>query len=319
MAIIVKYCGGLGNTMYQYAIQTVMQNRYPNQTVKADISHYNLYDEHNGFELEKYFGIKFDYASEDEVRKVYCGLVPGSKWGRLPRFVRDFIAHKLQWKYLAFREKCFPEKATKSITEKNIADVNAEEGDWYVRGMWQDTKLFSSYQENIIDAFHVKPQLDAADSEVFRELQIGNAVAVHVRGGDFLNGNTWNLCGEDYYDKAIHYFERKLPLYIFTDDEEYAKIIFKKFVVKGYISHGIDESIKDMYLMSQARYLIISNSTFSFWSAFLNRDAEKIICPKYAIFAGGKYKEANCEKNWISIENRLVEHKNIDTSLTSGR
>ena len=69
--IIVKFCGGLGNQMYQFAMLIALQKKYPKQEIKADISHYMLFEEHNGFELSSYFGIKLNYALYQEVKKVY--------------------------------------------------------------------------------------------------------------------------------------------------------------------------------------------------------------------------------------------------------
>ena len=40
--IILKYKGGLGNQMFQFAMQLALENRYGKQQVKADAYHYLL-------------------------------------------------------------------------------------------------------------------------------------------------------------------------------------------------------------------------------------------------------------------------------------
>jgi hypothetical protein len=37
----------------------------------------------------------------------------------------------------------------------------------------------------------------------------------------------------------------------------------------------------DYYVVNQAKWLIISNSTFGWWAAWLNKKVNKIIAPKY--------------------------------------
>ena len=305
--IIVKYCGGLGNQMYQYAMQAVLEKRFPEQQFKADLSHYSLFDEHNGFELDRYFGLRFVYASRKEVRHVYAGLVPGKWWKFCPRAFRDFVVHKLQWRYLRLMERLRPSLAERTVTESELPEKMAEmgTGDWYLRGMWQRVELFEQYRKEIIEAFDLKPELTAQEQSIVSDLREGKAIAVHVRGGDFLKGTTFNLCGEEYYSRALQLFSQQLPLYVFTDDKGYASTLLKDHPVKAYVSHRIDESIKDMYMMSCARYQLITNSTFSFWSAFLNRQAELVVCPKYATKTQNGYVEATGKSDWIVVENAV--------------
>lgn len=305
--IIVKFCGGLGNQMYQLAMLVAMREEYSNQSFKADISHYSLFEEHNGFELESCFGIKLNYASIQEVRKVYVGLTPSKSYLYLPREIRDFIVHKFQWKYNAIMEKVRPDVAKKTVTEANYLNKKKlmDSGDWYINGMWQDTKYFGKYQNEIVKEFNVNPLLEQEDKMIVRDLSDGDAIAVHVRGGDFLKIRGFNLCGKEYYSKALMQIGVQKPLYIFTDDPSYAKEIFMENRIAGIVTHGIKDSIKDMYMMSKAKYLVVSNSTFSFWSAFLNTSSNKIVCPKYATKNKNGYTAMCVCENWGIVDNSV--------------
>ena len=53
--IIVMITSGLGNQMYQYAMCKRLSLRYPETTVKADITRFRLYGAHQGFELKRVF------------------------------------------------------------------------------------------------------------------------------------------------------------------------------------------------------------------------------------------------------------------------
>lgn len=306
LMIIVRYCGGLGNQMYQYAMQVALEKRFPQQQFKADVFHYNLLKEHNGFELEHYFGIRLEYASRREIKHVYAGLVPGEWWKFLPWSLQDFVAHNLQGRYLRMMECLKPKLAARTVKEANLSDMidSMETGDWYVKGMWQNVALFEDYQQEIASAFHLAPDLSEEEQRIVAELTDGQAIAVHVRGGDFLKGSLFNLCGKEYYEKALTHFSKDIPLYVFTDDTSYASTLLKECSVKAYVSHRIEESIKDLYMMSCAKYQIVSNSTFSFWSGFLNVNASTVVCPKYATKMKTGFRDASCKSNWIVLDNR---------------
>ena len=76
--------------------------------------------------------------------------------------------------------------------------------------------------------------------------------------------------------------KKQAHFFIFSDDLDWAKdnlnfIENKTFIrLESYISDH-----EEMYLMSQCKYNIIANSSFSWWGAWLNQDSDKkVIAPK---------------------------------------
>ena len=64
--IIVKFKGGLGNQMFQYALYYKLKQLGKN--VKGDISHYTLYKNSMPFSLNKAFPeISLQYATQEEI------------------------------------------------------------------------------------------------------------------------------------------------------------------------------------------------------------------------------------------------------------
>jgi hypothetical protein len=61
---IVQFIGGLGNQMFQYAFYLDLKKRF--SKVKADLTAYNTYKLHNGYELEAAFNIEVDQLSKIE-------------------------------------------------------------------------------------------------------------------------------------------------------------------------------------------------------------------------------------------------------------
>lgn len=100
-------------------------------------------------------------------------------------------------------------------------------------------------------------------------------VGIHVRRTDYLDPNRVQ------YGLALSYYEEAMKLFpgakfvVCSDDIEWCKErpLFKDcdFV------HGTE--IEDMNLLASCSGLIIANSTFSWWAAYLNPHNPKVVAP----------------------------------------
>jgi len=106
---------------------------------------------------------------------------------------------------------------------------------------------------------------------------------------------------DDYYNRALAYIESKVQIdyiLVFSDDIGWCKANFSDPRIK-FIEGQPD--YMDMYAMSGCNYNIIANSSFSWWSAYLNENENKIVCAPSGWF-GFAFKEdwqdIYCE-NWI--------------------
>ncbi len=100
-------------------------------------------------------------------------------------------------------------------------------------------------------------------------------VAIHVRRADYV-GNPFyvDLFANGYYERAMAEFTDEKFL-VFSDDIEWCK---KQEIFKDCaFSEGNDE-ITDMNLMASCKAIIIANSSFSWWAAYLSKG--KVIAPK---------------------------------------
>ena len=70
--------------------------------------------------------------------------------------------------------------------------------------------------------------------------------------------------------------------FVFSDDINWAKNNFpddKAFIFAD--TYKKNKDYEDLYLMSKCNHNIIANSSFSWWSAWLNQNSHKIvICPR---------------------------------------
>lgn len=119
-------------------------------------------------------------------------------------------------------------------------------------------------------------------------------VGIHVRRGDYVNNSFYvDLTQTDYYQKAMAMFPDEQFL-VFSDDIEWCKQqdIFKNCS----FSEGHDE-ITDMNMLASCKGVIMANSSFSWWGAYLSKG--KIIAPK-AYYTDG-VQRTKYPKEWLVL------------------
>jgi len=119
-------------------------------------------------------------------------------------------------------------------------------------------------------------------------LGAGNAVAIHVRGGDYLADGAvqhyGGICTRDYYRCAAEGLAASLdhPIwYVFTNDRRHAEEILGELPSRPvFVEEPAfeDDPGFDLYAMSRCRNFVISNSTFAWWGAWLGAGNEGLVC-----------------------------------------
>ena len=149
--------------------------------------------------------------------------------------------------------------------------------------------------------------------------KLGNkpTVSIHIRRVDYtLNQNQpLNIIDREYYIKALT--QNFLPttdyiFLVFSNDIEYAKTQLEGdniyFVEpKGIDSYSYTSSEKDdLVLLSLCNHHIITNSSYSWWGAYLSKSLnKKIICPT-------NWLVKNHESSWINGNHFPSKWINID-------
>ena len=170
-------------------------------------------------------------------------------------------------------------KAFPQIEAKNI----------YLDGYYQSEKYFREYRTDLIKQFTPNYSSEAEYESVLAEIQGCEAVAIHVRRGDFLsaqndpNPNHY-LLGEQYYHNALKYVTEHLenPVFFwFSDDIDWVKKNFGEKKNFRFVSlHTKHADIDEMMLMKNCKHIIAANSTFSWWASWLNEHEDAMhICP----------------------------------------
>lgn len=249
---ILSFGGGLGNQIFEYAFYLYLKEKYPQEKVFGLYNKKRL-SEHYGLEIDRWFDV--------------C-LPPQTCYS-------TFIIGALYvYKKIVGKTKYVDTSSDECQNEKAIAFTSFKYTNKYIPSYnWINFKIIEAQQskENIL---------------VLEKIRETQSVFIHVRRGDYLSPKYKKrfegTCPLEYYRNAIHYINtniQKTTFFVFSDDMSWAK---KNLPLKS--SYFVDwncgeNSPLDMYLMSQCKFAIIANSTFSFWGAYLGVDKHIVIYP----------------------------------------
>lgn len=131
----------------------------------------------------------------------------------------------------------------------------------YLFGYFQSSKLL---KKDLIKSFLIKESHETL-----------NQIAVHIRGGDFIESHRLS---ENYYLKTLNLVSKfELPIKIFTNDRNYSIEILDKFSAPFSFSNG--SPYDDFVEIAKSKIIISGNSTFSTWAALVSM-AQIIYLPK---------------------------------------
>lgn len=236
-----------------------------------------------------------------------------------------------EWQYSKYFEGKFP--ILENTPPEKIENINEakfeylpfrieeEDKDWSfnLNGYFQSEKYFEHCVPEIKKTLTF--DLGFAKQTKQRMLQQGvfnkPTIAIHIRRGDYVNNGNYAQLPITYYFLALleHFPNwRKCNVIIFSDDIPYCKVHWGCFE-NVFFSEGTD--IEDLYLMTQCTHFILSNSSFSWWGAWLGeRLGTKIVRPTHHF--DGKLKEVHDIKDlyperWVPFNHKkdVFEDGNI--------
>lgn len=156
-----------------------------------------------------------------------------------------------------------------------------------IEGYLGSRKYFEHCEDTIRKQFIMKDD--------FCDNPFDNCILIHYR--DYGKNEAMVLLDESYYKNALKKFPKKRVVVV-TDNIDVA---YKNTKIRG--EYTSNSPIIDFYLLSHAKYLIGSNSTFSWWAAYLSK-AKTVMPSKY--FTGSfsdcpvNLKDFYCDK-WVML------------------
>lgn len=174
-------------------------------------------------------------------------------------------------------------------------------------GYFQDERYFKDYRNDIIKAFNI-PKVEGFD----------DTISIHVRRGDYLNfPDKHPVVTVEYLIDAIGGFLKVgfRKFMFFSDDMRWCKdFAMREIAIRNKVTNcsfpvtfGYRENtdaFMDLSCMSSCAGHIISNSSFSWWGAWLSSNPNKIvIAPKVWTNVGKEEWDTEniCPKEWIRL------------------
>lgn len=208
----------------------------------------------------------------------------GYEWGFTNYIYGDYFSGKSQMDFLDIDYGKQPvvgieidyQENIKYINHGNIVNVhqyhtfdNLKDNSKLV-GCWQTEQYFE--KEKVQEWMKIK------DIEKYSNLnQDENTCVINVRGGHYL-GIPDVLLPQSYWNNAVNHMisiNPNMKFLVITDDVSYSKRLFPNFPCHHL---GINA---DYYVINNASWLILSNSSFAWFPAWLNKKVKEIIAPKY--------------------------------------
>lgn len=265
--------GGLGNQLFQYAAGRALALKYQTE-LKLDLSFLNS-DPKNVYtkrELElHFFNVSANIATDKEVDAF-------SKRTLIQKIVRKVFPNSPS-KYFVANQKGFEYDESFETYPNNS----------YLNGYWQSERYFATVRDVLLKDLIIKKEMSEQCKLTKSLILNSNSVSLHIRRGDYVSNKnataSHGILSLEYYNKAMTHLNglhQDLKVFIFSDDMNWVKENLKLTNECVYVDFNTGEnSVFDMYLMSQCKHNIIANSSFSWWGAWLNQNLQKtVIAPE---------------------------------------
>jgi hypothetical protein len=286
--IIVRLSGGLGNQLFQYAMGRRLADHHGVELL-VDGSAYDSGVEQRPQEFAAFprplmlfkFRVETRLATPEEIGRLQDDYQRQTRRDRIVRRVRKYFPnllwnphHKVEKSYRFQPEALeFPD-------------------DVYVQGYWQSAKYFADVEETIRRHFRlVDTAIEESAAREVAELKArrGMVVSLHVRRGDLAHTNEvlgrkdltyGSPMGLDFIHAAMNRFESGTCFFVFSDRPNDIEWCRQNIKAPNLEFSRCESDLWDFAAMSQCDHHVIANSSFSWWSAWLDpKPNKRVIAP----------------------------------------
>ena len=297
---VVRLMGGLGNQMFQYAFgrRMAVESGIPVQ-----------FDASNGFRHDPY-GRRFALGAfkttvvQAGAQDIPLGMNWRSPWHRVA---------KAGW-------ACMPPALRRVVYEKKPfqydQDVwcNCRNSAYYV-GYWQQEGWFSPISNLLRQEFVLRDSCREEVLGAMKQMEQCNSISIHLRSYQDMGANGKIIqqtgkyhepCSLEYYARAVERigYSSGTVGFVFSDHPRWAK---ERLNLPIPCHHVADlcpcSDVEEMMMMASCNHHVISNSTFSWWGAWLGRNVGKVVVAPKIWIRGVPEKDVDvCPPEWVRLE-----------------
>lgn len=269
--LTIEENAGLGNQLFQFANGYALAKKY-NQPIHL-ISYIGRSDNIRAYMLDQ---LSLDYSIIRKITRVDRANFFKGKNFKGSNFLNRLYRKQLQNKYAHLCECGMLEKRSMTKGQNRIYREPEElknDGNYYLEGFYECYKYFIDCADDIRKQFKILDKVVDCETKGWEnEIRGCNSVAMHIRMGDFATCN--RIFPIEFYESAYHYINGIIEnpvFYIFSEDDV-VKTYFEEKKQKNIRIVTLNCENKDMmewHLLSQCHYHVVTNSTYSWWSAFV--------------------------------------------------
>jgi len=293
--VIVKIKEGLGNQLFQYAAGRGLAQHLGTELM-LDTSFYEDTGRYSRAHIRKYHLDKFNITAPK--------LSERTKY-----WIRQLRRHRFT-----------PVRALTHISGIIRFELDKERGfdetlrhkgrNLYLDGYWQCERYFADIRVPLRGELTFREPASSHLAPLLARLNEEISVCVHIRRGDYLSTEIGRerhaICDLNYYQRGMAYIGARVPgakFFLFSDEPEWVQSNFPPadnlVVVSGNASRS---DLEDFRLMMNCRHFVISNSSFSWWTAWLAKQQDKIVvAPKLWQRSYELMSNAVVPDNWVRL------------------
>lgn len=278
--------GGLANQIFQYIFVRFAELSNPDADPwLLDDSFFFVNDVHNGYELEKVFGIQANLLSKNFDEDVWSEFIKNKQNGiSIPQSFKNLGFNVQMITEFNNYKSHNPFDGTVYQIPSNdfFPEITKLDGEViYYHGYWLDARWFNTYKDVLLKELTFPPIEDGKNLMYAHQILSTESVSVHIRRGDYVTIG-WTSKNSYYMEKTreILTLHPDAVFFIFSDDIEWCKnnsheLGFDLPVETIYVEGNTSgKNYIDLQLMSMCKGMILSKSAFCYLALLLNQRGE---------------------------------------------